>query len=101
MYKFPSAKGFRRRTRLEVAGLQAEQLKQLTQSMSSVMSLLAVYADPKNWLDTGDTRDVRSAEGLVVGVEKIHTWIGPGEGPQLATMGLRKLLGVKEGKADG
>ena len=101
MYKFPSTKGFRRRARLEVAGLQAEQLKQLMQTMQSVVSLLSVYADPKHWLDTGDTKDVRSAEGLVVGVEKIHTWIGPGEGPQLAMMGLKKLLGVKEKEADG
>ena len=97
---YPNFKRFRRRTRLEAAGLQAEQLKVLTGSMQSVVSLLSVYADPRNWRETGDTKDVQNEAGLVVGVEKICTWVGPGEGPQLATMGLRKLLGVKE-KEDG
>ena len=97
---YPNSKRFRRRTRLEAASLQAEQLKQLTLTMQSVMSLLSMYADPKNWRATGETKDVQNEAGLVVGVEKIHTWVGPGEGPQLAAMGLRKLLGVKEKEID-
>ena len=93
---YPNAKRFRRRTRLEAATVQAEFLNKAIQG---AVSLLAVYADPKNWQATGETKDVQD-KGIVVGVEKIHTWIGPGEGPQLATMGLRRLLGVKEKEDD-
>lgn len=95
---YPSAKRFRRRTRLEVAVVNAEQLRQ---SLGSTMQVLAVYSSAHNWQATGETKDVQNEAGLVVGVEKIHAWVGPGEGPQLAGMALKKLLGVKEEKADG
>ena len=98
---YPSAKRFRRRTRLEVAFTQAERLNKLTKQMQGVMNWLATYSDPKNWRETGETKDVQNKAGLIIGVEKIHTWVGPGEGPQLATMALNRLLEVREKEADG
>jgi len=45
---------------------------------------------------TDETRDVKSDEGIVVGVQRLHTWIGPGEGPQLAVRAIKQMLGVTE-----
>ncbi len=56
------------------------------------VSIFSVYADPKNWQPTEETKDVKNEAGLVVGVERIHTWNGPGSGPELAVSVLKRIL---------
>jgi hypothetical protein len=92
MYVLPSRKKFRRRTRLEAANYQA---RQINDRIAGLINVLAVYGDPKNWHPTDETKDVRNEAGLVVGVERIHTWRGPGPGPDLAVHALKKVLNVE------
>jgi len=94
-YKFPSAKGFRRQTRLENAAVKAEQSDTIIRGLVNV---LGVYSDPKNWQPTDETRDVTNEAGLVVGVERLHRWVGPGEGSGLAVMALKRAFGIPEPK---
>jgi len=95
MYKFPSVKGFRRRTRLERAGADLERMNAL---IISVMNVFSVYGDPKNWMPTDESKDVRNEAGLVVGVERLHTWNGPGCGPELAVQAMKRILGEPMGQ---
>ena len=48
-----------------------------------LLRVLAQYADYGNWAKTDETRDI-THNGIVVGVEGLMAWRGPGSGPRLA-----------------
>lgn len=69
-------------------------IEQLNKVVVGAVNVLGAYADPKNWQATGETKDVRTDQNVVVGVEQVHTWVGPGSGPDLANHTLKRILGV-------
>ena len=62
-----------------------------------LLRLVAQYADYGNWTPTGETRDI-TQNGIVVGVEGLMAWRGPGSGPKLAERFLEEVYGNKPKK---
>lgn len=92
----PSRKRFRRRTRLEQAAAQIERSNVF---MERAMTSLGYYSDPKNWKPTDETKDVME-NSIVTGVERIFSWVGPLEGPQLAQRTIAMLVTQKPQKQE-
>ena len=93
MYTSFNRKKFRRQSRLNYTTMTIERMNQMIQGMANILD---TYADTKNWLPPDKTKDVKNEAGLVVGVERIHTWAGPGSGPELAGFALKQISGGKE-----
>lgn len=68
------------------------EIKVHKQAVNVLLQVVATYANLGNWKLTTETRDVIE-KGIVVGVERLLQWIGPGSGPGLAQ---RIMKGVKE-----
>ena len=86
--QLPSRKRFRKRTRLEQAAIKIEAA---TMAVDRALTSLGYYADTKNWKATDESKDVME-NGIVTGVERIYSWVGPLEGPQLAQRTLAMLV---------
>jgi hypothetical protein len=67
------------------------ELKVHKQAVGTLLHVIALYANPRNWRDSSETRDVKKGE-IVVGEEILKRWVGPGDGPGAAK---RILEGVK------
>jgi len=68
------------------------EIKVHKQAVGVLLQVVAAYSNPENWRDTEETRDIIE-KGIVVGIEIVRKWIGPGNGPGLA----RQILkGVKK-----
>jgi hypothetical protein len=59
------------------------EIKTHKQAVGVLLQVVATYAKPEHWRDTEETRDIME-KGIVVGVEILRRWIGPGNGPGLA-----------------
>jgi hypothetical protein len=46
---------------------------------------LSAYQNPRNWRESGDTREIKQGE-IVIGVEPVYQWVGPGKGHDLLQM---------------
>jgi len=66
------------------------EIKTHKQAVNVLLNIVASYADLKNWKQTDETRDIIE-KGIVIGVEQLYTWIGPGSGPGLAQQIMKGL----------
>lgn len=67
------------------------EIKVHKQAIATLLNVVALYAHPGNWRDSDTTRDVMNGE-IVVGVEILKRWVGPGDGPGVA---LGIIKGIK------
>lgn len=74
--------GLTRKLHRRVVKKSAE-LKLHRKAIRAMYAAIRVYANPDFWQDTDDTRDVIEG-GIVIGVERMKKWVGPGTGPQVA-----------------
>lgn len=72
------------------------EIKVHKQAVNTLLNIVALYANPGNWRDSSETRDVKQGE-MIVGVEILKRWVGPGDGPEIAQ---RILKGVQSGKPE-
>lgn len=59
------------------------ELKLHRRAVLIMWNVLQQYADHRNWVATDETKDVME-KGIVIGVERLMAWKGPGVGPGLA-----------------
>lgn len=52
-------------------------------ALRSLLGILEIYSNPTNWRITDRDRDIMQ-RGVVIGVEQILEWNGPGNGPGVA-----------------
>ena len=60
-----------------------QEIKIHKQAVNTLLNVIAIYASENNWRDSSETRDVKKGE-IVVGVEILKRWVGPGDGPEVA-----------------
>lgn len=65
-------------------------------AIRSLLGVLEIYANPMAWKLTDRQRDVMQ-RGVVVGVEQILEWNGPGNGPAVAERILKEARGASSG----
>lgn len=75
---------------------KSHEVKLHRKAIRVMYAALTAYANPDNWQDTDDTRDVRQG-GIVIGLERVRKWVGPGTGPGLAESLLQTVV-AKEKK---
>lgn len=59
------------------------EIKVHKQAVSTLLSIIAAYANHRNWRATDNTIDVMD-KGIVIGVQRTMEWVGPGVGPEMA-----------------
>lgn len=62
---------------------KSQQSKQHKKAVTALLGVVSVYAAESNWKVTGETRDVVK-DGIIIGVEQLKVWVGPGTGPEVA-----------------
>lgn len=67
------------------------EIKMHKRAVATLLNVVALYARPENWRDSDETRDIKKGE-VIIGVEILKRWIGPGNGPEVAQ---RILKGIK------
>jgi hypothetical protein len=70
------------------------EIKTHKQAVATLLDVIRIYANPLFWRDSSETRDIKKGE-IVVGVEILKRWVGPGNGPEVAQ---RIIGGIKNGK---
>ena len=80
-------KQVRRKNRITSLELQVKRLQQIAEICGTACQL---YAFSGNWKQSDETKDVKNEAGLVVGLDRVHYWMGSGSGPELAKLALAK-----------
>lgn len=66
------------------------EIKTHKQAVKILLQVVNMYATMDNWKHTDETRDVVE-KGIVVGVERLMQWAGPGNGPVIAQQIMKEI----------
>ena len=66
------------------------------QAVNTLLNVIAIYANKANWRDSSETRDIKKGK-IVIGVQILKRWIGPGDGPEIAA---QIIGGIKNGRKE-